>query len=160
AADPYQKDANPLPLGSVVVKEEYGDPQCDYNSLQRWRVMRKEAPGFDPQDGDWHWQYLTPRREVVYNDKSTCITRHVRPDCLSRDYMCTLPGNKGMKVILDNLPATLLSISGLPPEDGHNHGGNINYDVYAVGADPGDGRGPFVLRYDHDVASWRRLDSG
>jgi sugar lactone lactonase YvrE len=160
AAQPYLKNASPLPVGSVVVKEEYSDGECEAEELLRWRAMRKEAPGFDPQDGDWHWQWLTPRREVVYNEKSTCIGCHVRPDCLGRDYMCTLEGSKGMKPVLDNLPATLVSVSGLPPEDGHNHGAGINFEVFAVGADPGDGRGPFIIRYDHNVPAWKRLDSG
>jgi hypothetical protein len=41
----------------------------------------------------------------------------------------------------------VLSISGRSPSD-----------VYAVGSDPGDSRGPLVLHYDGD--GWRRLDSG
>ena len=38
------------------------------------------------------------------------------------------------------------------------HLGSQDFDVYAVGADPGDGRGPLVLSYiDGD---WRRLTTG
>ncbi len=159
AAAAYQANANPLAVGTVVVKEEYSDDQCEASELLRWRAMRKEAPGFDPADGDWHWQYLTPRREVVYNDKGTCISCHLQPDCVIRDYMCTLPGGgTEMTPVLDNLPATLVSVSGTPPADGHAHGHSINFDVYAVGADPDDGRGPFVVRY--DGGEWRRLNTG
>src|SRR5262245_27339011 len=57
-AQPYLEDANPLPVGSIVVKEEYRGSNCDGGDLVRWRAMRKEAPGFDPQDGDWHWQWV------------------------------------------------------------------------------------------------------
>ncbi len=159
AAAAYQANANPLPAGAVIVKEEYGDDQCEASELLRWRAMRKESPGFDPADGDWHWQYLTARREVVYNDKGTCISCHLQPDCVARDYMCTLAGGGvEMQPVLDNLPATLVSVSGTPPADGHAHGHSINFDVYAVGADPDDGRGPFVVRY--DGGEWRRLDTG
>jgi DNA-binding beta-propeller fold protein YncE len=159
SAQAYQDNASTLPVGTVVVKEEFGDARCSDSELLRWRVMRKEAPGFDPVDGDWHWQFLTSRREVIYNDKSTCITCHHEPDCVRRDYMCALPGGAAeMKAIIDGLPATLLSISGTPPDDGHAHGHEVNFDVYAVGADPGDGRGPFILRY--DGGDWRRLESG
>jgi hypothetical protein len=49
--------------------------------------------------------------------------------------------------VLQELPAALLSISGTSPTD-----------VYTVGADPHDGRGPFVLHY--DGSAWKRLDSG
>lgn len=50
------------------------------------------------------------------------------------------------QLVLNELPAALLSVSGTSPSD-----------VYAVGADPGDGRGPFVLRY--DGTNWRRLNT-
>lgn len=51
------------------------------------------------------------------------------------------------QVVFSNLNAAILSISGTP--DG---------EIIAVGADPKDGLGPYVLRYDGD--SWRRLRSG
>ncbi|MBI4584508.1 MAG: cytochrome P460 family protein [Planctomycetes bacterium] len=92
AALKYLENANPLPVGSVIVKEEYSDDHCEASELLRWRVMGKESPGFDPADGDWHWQWLTSRCEVVYDDKKTCIGCHLQSDCVRRDYMCTLPG--------------------------------------------------------------------
>lgn len=52
-----------------------------------------------------------------------------------------------VRPILQNLPAALLSISGTAPTD-----------VYAVGADAQDGRGPYVLHY--DGSGWQRLDTG
>jgi hypothetical protein len=56
-AVPAQRES--APLGSVVIKEEYAGSNCSNdNDLVRWRVMRKEAPGFDPDDGDWHWQWV------------------------------------------------------------------------------------------------------
>jgi len=49
--------------------------------------------------------------------------------------------------VLSGLPGALLSASGWSASD-----------ILAVGADPQDGSGPMVLRY--DGASWRRLDTG
>jgi len=66
-----------------------------------------------------------------------------------RDYMCTVDDTpRGtLSLVLEKLPGALLSISGRAPKD-----------VYAVGADPGDGHGPLVLHY--DGTGWRRLDTG
>jgi hypothetical protein len=147
-AQPYLDDANPLPVGSIIVKEEFAGSTCDDEDFVRWRPMRKEAPGFDPEDGDWHWQWVEPDRTVTFDDKSTCIGCHVRPECLARDYMCTVGDEVDTKldVVLDDLPAALLSISGNGPTD-----------MYAVGGDPDDGFGPLVLHYDGNV--WRRLNT-
>jgi hypothetical protein len=149
AAEPYLRDQNPLPVGSIVIKEEFEGTDCRDADLVRWRVMRKEEPGFDPEDGDWHWQWVdAPSRHVRFDDKETCIGCHVEPACLARDYMCTVGQTRGrLRPVLENLPAALLSVSGTGPKD-----------VYAVGADPEDGRGPLVLHY--DGTGWDRLDTG
>ena len=191
-AQPYIDLANPLPQGSIVVKEEFNGPDCnDDSTLVQWRAMRKEAPGFDPVDGDWHWQRVSLQRVVVFDTKDTCIGCHAAPDCLVRDHMCTVdtsnvtptvagtpptaaptvtgtpptptpPPTGGLPTVtpvhtpwpvrpvgfvLQNLPAALLSISGTSAND-----------VYAVGADPHDGMGPFVLHYSGGF--WRRLNTG
>lgn len=149
AAEPYLRNQDPLPVGSIVVKEEYDGSACNARDLSRWRAMRKEEPGFDPDDGDWHWQWVdAPSRRVRFDDKATCIACHVQPDCLARDHMCTVGQTRGrLRPVLDNLPAALLSVSGTGPKD-----------VYAVGADPKDGSGPLVLHY--DGTGWDRLATG
>ena len=146
---PYINSANPLPVGTTVVKEEFSSPDCNSNSLIRWRAMRKEAPGFDPVDGDWHWQWVETDRSVTFNDKSTCIGCHTVPACLARDHMCTVgTAPRGtLQTILSRQPVALLSITGSSASD-----------VYTVGADPGDGFGPYVLHY--DGTSWQRLNTG
>jgi len=147
AAQPYLEEQNPLPLGSVVVKEEFDGPECDDADLIRWRVMRKESPGFDSEHGDWHWQWVEADRSVLFDDKATCIGCHVRSECVARDYMCTVAGDAELLPVLQSLPAALLSVSGTGPDD-----------VWAVGADPAaDQRGPLVLHY--DGGKWQRLDS-
>jgi hypothetical protein len=152
SAAAYQRNENPLPVGTIVVKEEFDGPDCSNDAeLVRWRPMRKEAPGFDPDDGDWAWQWVdAPARSVRFNDKATCIGCHRVEACLKRDYMCTEnePDAPGvLRPVLEQLPAALLSIGGTSPTD-----------VLAVGGDPLDGRGPYIVHY--DGAGWTRLDSG
>ncbi len=156
ALQPYLSLQDPLPLGTMVVKEEYSGTDCNLANLVSWSAMRKEAPGFDPVDGDWHWQRLPAPGSTV----QTCLRKddcpgftctssgcHRLPDCLARDYMCTADVRGKLYPVLQNLPGALLSISGTAPND-----------VYAVGADAHDGKGPYVLHY--DGSTWNRLDSG
>lgn len=93
ALQDYLNDAAQLPVGSIILKEEYGGPDCnDDTVIEQWRVMRKEAPGFDPNAGDWHWQrVLANGRQVVEDNKASCISCHSVPECFDRDYQCTLP---------------------------------------------------------------------
>lgn len=151
AAGPYRDEENPLPVGSIVVKEEFAGPDCsDDDELTGWSAMRKETPGFDPEDGDWHWQWVQPDRSILSDDKSTCVGCHVKPDCLRRDRMCTHgddPPRGPLDTVLDELPSALLSVSGTSPAD-----------VLVVGGDPNDGLGPLVLHYQGD--HWERLATG
>jgi len=150
AAQPYLENRNPLPDGSIVVKEEFNvsdGSDCSDDKLMRWRAMRKE-PGIDPQDGDWHWQWVDREqdgsRSVLFDDKSTCIGCHVRPACKSRDYMCTEEGDAGtLNAVLQNRPGALLSVSGTAADD-----------VITVGADK-NATGPAILHY--DGTSWQQL---
>jgi len=92
-ADAYEAEANPLPEGTIVVKEEFGGTDCDDDGqILSWVAMLKREPGYDADDGDWQWQrVLSPNRGVFTNDKSSCISCHRAPDCLVRDLMCTEP---------------------------------------------------------------------
>jgi hypothetical protein len=78
--------------GTVVLKEEYADPEC--RELSAWTVMRKE-PGYPPAAGDWHWQRVMADRTVTEDGHvARCIDCHRTYDlgaCLSRDWMCTEP---------------------------------------------------------------------
>lgn len=148
SAQAYLEEQNPLPVGSIVIKEEFDGVACDDADLERWRVMRKEEPGFDPEDGDWHWQWVNRDRSVLFDDKTTCIGCHIRPACVARDYMCTEEGDSSrLRTILEHLPGALLSVSGSGPND-----------VIAVGSDPAaDDFGPLVLHYRGE--RWLRVDT-
>lgn len=152
AAEPYRQELSPLPVGSVVVKEEYDDSDCsDDTKLIRWRAMRKEAPGFDVDDGDWHWQWVNRDRRVLFDDKSTCIGCHTAPACFLRDLMCTVdtdrPKVPPMAYVFDGIQGALLSAAGTSASN-----------VFVVGADPKDGLGPYVLHY--NGSCWARLRTG
>ena len=90
-ADFYLNKANPLPVGTIVVKEIFDGTTCDdYSELGKWAVMRKEAAGFDSLHGNWIWQELLSDRSVLTDSKMNCIGCHRRDECVSRDYMCTV----------------------------------------------------------------------
>ena len=89
-AKPYRNGDNPLPVGSIILKEIFDGQSCDdYGELGLWSVMRKETAGFDTDDGDWHWQDVLPDRSVENDMKARCIGCHRRDECVARDYMCT-----------------------------------------------------------------------
>ena len=91
AEEGYLFEDNPLPVGSIVVKEEFDGPDCSHdNELVRWRVMRKEAPGYSPAGGDWHWQRLDKKRGVV-EDGAVEICARCHLACKDRDFTCTDP---------------------------------------------------------------------
>ena len=86
----YLADANPLPVGTILVKETFEGLTCDNDEeLALWSALRKEEPGFDEEDSDWHWQDVQPDRSVLIDTKARCIGCHRA--CTDRDYMCTLP---------------------------------------------------------------------
>ena len=116
AAQPYLDNANPLPVGSIVVKEEFSGTDCnDDSTLVQWRAMRKETPGFDPVDGDWHWQRVSKERAVIFDTKDTCIGCHVAPDCLARDHMCTTDTSNPTPTFAGTPPTATPTVTGTPP---------------------------------------------
>lgn len=85
----YRVTGQTLPVGSIVIKEEYADPSC--STIIGWTVMRKEPAGYDAAHGDWHWQRVRASDRQVLEDGRVdrCISCHNTPDCTSRDWMCT-----------------------------------------------------------------------
>jgi hypothetical protein len=90
----YRTGPFPLPVGTLVVKEEYGDAICA--ELTGYTLMRKEAPGYDPRFGDWHWQRLDARGRVLADGKGEgatlrCASCHASAACRTRDFTCAEP---------------------------------------------------------------------
>lgn len=92
-ADGYLNDVDPLPEGTIVVKEEFKGATCDNDAeLEFLSAMLKREPGFDAEDNDWQWQEIAAKeRMVTLDDKATCISCHRAKECVARDYMCTVP---------------------------------------------------------------------
>jgi len=148
----YLAEANPLPVGSIVIKEEYNNADCsDDAKLVRWAAMLKRSPGFDAEHGDWHWQWVNRNRTVAADGKASCIACHIHSACVERDYMCTVddgtPTLEPLRPVFDGLDPALLAVAGTSPTN-----------VFVVGADPGDGLGPYVLHY--NGSCWKRLETG
>ncbi len=89
-AQAYLDEEDTLPVGTIVVKEEFAGLDCDNDSeLVLWAVMRKEAAGFDPNTNDWEfYEYNAPSRTRTATPREICIACHEVPECVDRDYMC------------------------------------------------------------------------
>jgi hypothetical protein len=90
-ATAYLAEAETMPVGSILVKEEFTGIDCDNDmELVYWAVMKKEAPGYDPEDNDWRFQESgAPDRRITIDGKASCIECHRATECVERDYMCT-----------------------------------------------------------------------
>ena len=91
AAAPYRMNAARLPVGALVIKEEYADASC--SRLRAWTVMRKEPAGYDAAHNDWRWQRVRAADRAVLVDGrvASCISCHDTPACTARDWQCTVP---------------------------------------------------------------------
>jgi hypothetical protein len=84
----YLAGTSPLPQASTVVAVESDKTDC--STLTGYTLMRKEAPGYNPAAGDWHWQRLDDQRDVLEDGRlQTCISCHTT--CSLNDYTCSPP---------------------------------------------------------------------
>lgn len=74
---PYMNRDAPIPVGSVVVKEEFefGDSTCE-GPIKQWTVMKRLAAGASPSTLDWTWQQVDPDRSIVGVDIPRCYGCH------------------------------------------------------------------------------------
>ena len=82
AAELYERGPYPLPSGTLIIKEEFGDAGC--TDLLGWTLMHKQPAGYDPRFGDWRWQRLDPRGKVLEDGRL--------PRCASCHAASALPG--------------------------------------------------------------------
>jgi hypothetical protein len=96
AAEAYNGQTDPFPVGSVVLKEEYdfGDSDCT-GPIKQWSVMVKLADGEgSPDQLGWRWQrVLAADRTVAEEDVPRCFGCHslCTPENGGYDGTCTLP---------------------------------------------------------------------
>jgi hypothetical protein len=93
ARDPYVGRDAPIPVGAILVKEEYdfGDLDCT-GPIVRWTAMQRLEPGTAPLDLDWYWQAADPDRNVTEDNPERCANCHqgcVEPDGYSGT--CAVP---------------------------------------------------------------------
>jgi hypothetical protein len=79
----------PYPVGARLVKLEYDDPGC--TQLLGYTALEKQPPGSLPAGGDWLWQRVSPRREVLEEGAMyrciNCHEEHCEPP-LGYDLTC------------------------------------------------------------------------
>jgi hypothetical protein len=74
----------PMPQGSRLAKAVVPDAATPASKASRVYFMRKEAPGFDPQNGDWSYALANRRGSKLVFDPSVppkaegCISCHVK----------------------------------------------------------------------------------
>jgi hypothetical protein len=86
AAAAYSSGSYPLPQGSVIAAVESDRSDC--SNVTGFTVMFKEAAGYNPVAGDWHWQRLDDQHDVLDDGRvQSCIGCHA--SCSSYDYTCS-----------------------------------------------------------------------
>jgi hypothetical protein len=86
----YERGPYPLPSGTLIVKEEFDDPDCATRA--GWTLMQKQPPGYDARAGDWRWQRLDAQGKVLEDGRLTrCSSCHADSACRARDFACAEP---------------------------------------------------------------------
>lgn len=86
--DAYLAGNCALPVGSLVLAEEYDNTAC--TSLTGYTLMKKVS-GYDPEHGDWRWQKLDDTRNLLEDGHvQTCIDCHQRcSEAGAPEYTCS-----------------------------------------------------------------------
>jgi len=54
-----------VPVGTVVIKEDFANADGAPGDFQKYLVMAKMAPGYDPDNGDWYYSVRMPDDQPV-----------------------------------------------------------------------------------------------
>jgi hypothetical protein len=85
----YDQGPYPFPAGTLLVKEQYRDPQC--MDLTEYDIMKKRDAGYDAAGADWQYYRLDERQHVLETGKvPRCVSCH-RSCGAARDRACTDP---------------------------------------------------------------------
>ena len=67
----YMSRSANVPVGTVVVKEDFTNTDGAPGAYQKYLVMEKRSAGYDPDYGDWHYSVRTPEDEIMVIDGTT-----------------------------------------------------------------------------------------
>ncbi len=94
ALDAYQNRDVPIPVGGILLKEEYefDDTDCS-GAIKQWTVMQRLEPGTNAETLDWRWQEVDADRKIVGEDTPRCYGCHTActPDADGYEYTCAVP---------------------------------------------------------------------
>lgn len=94
ALGPYQNHDAPIPVGAILLKEEYdfSDPTCS-GPIVQWTVMQRLAAGTATDKLDWKWQLVDSQRNVTGVDTPKCYGCHTGCTDAAGGYegTCTVP---------------------------------------------------------------------
>lgn len=87
---PYRERAEPFPVGSVVLKEEFADDGC--TDLVGYTAMQKLGSGEAAEAGHWRWQKVSAEREVEDDGApARCVGCHQACGQGGYDWTCAEP---------------------------------------------------------------------
>ena len=93
AVEPYVDQFLPFPVGSILVKEQFGDADTSCETLVDFTVMVKLTLDAAPEDLDWSWYHVSGAFRIVREDVKGCPKCHI--DCgfppMGYDGTCTMP---------------------------------------------------------------------
>jgi hypothetical protein len=78
AVDAYLTRATSIPVGAILVKEQYGDSDTVCATLVDYAVMVRSAQDMEIST-DWEFLHVSGQHRIVREDVGKCVTCHV--DC-------------------------------------------------------------------------------
>ncbi len=63
--DAYLSGASEVPVGTVVIKEDFVNADGEPGDFQKYLVMAKMGSGYDAENGDWYYSVRMPNDEPV-----------------------------------------------------------------------------------------------
>lgn len=94
ALDAYQNRDTPIPVGGILLKEEYEFDDIDCTgAVKQWTVMQRLEPGTNAEALDWRWQEVDADRTIVGEDTPRCYGCHTActSDADGYENTCAVP---------------------------------------------------------------------
>ena len=77
SSGPYMSRAEPFPVGSIILKEEYDfvDGECA-GDISQWTVMIRLPTDSSPETLDWQWYQVSRDGDILGEDTPRCYGCH------------------------------------------------------------------------------------